>query len=108
MNYFSTPLKIGRGAYGKPVISVSPGGTAVRRFPHGNRGCWIVLVDGQRFDTGASIYHKARVVWRNENCFILDSSDIGPTEFRRESGVWKASPEAHLHRPKEPTAPAVR
>ena len=93
----------------KSVISVSPGGTVVRRYPRGNRGCWIVMVDGQRFDTGASIYHKARVVWRNENCFILDSSDIGPTEFRRESGVWKASPEAHLHRPKEnPTAPAVR
>ena len=80
----------------KPVISVSPGGTVVRRFPRGNRGCWIVMVGDQRFDTNASIYHKASVVWRNENCFILDSSDVGRIEFRRENGRWSTSPD-HLH-----------
>ena len=71
-------------------------------FPRGNRGCWIVRVGGQRFDTDASIYHKARVVWKGENCFILYSSDVGTIKFRKENGRWITSPE-HLHRPKAAT-----
>lgn len=83
----------------KPVIDVSPdGSTTVICFPRGNNGCWIVRIGDQRFDTNASIYQNARIVWKDENRFILDSSDVGPIEFRKENGRWSTSPE-HLHLP---------
>ena len=31
--------------------------------------------------------------WQENDCFILKSSDVGDIEFRKENGVWKASPE---------------
>ena len=77
-----------------PMMEISPDGKTVAILEvRGNNNCYTVNLDKQVFYTGASIYQNARGVWKTNNLFILESSDIGPTEFRRESGVWKASPE---------------
>ena len=80
-----------------PIKVTSPDGKTVAILDvRGNNNCYTVKLDKQVFHTGASIYQKARGVWKNNDLFVLESSDIGPTEFRRESGVWKASPEDHI------------
>ena len=80
-----------------PIKVISPDGKTVAILDvRGNNNCYTVKLDKQVFYTGASIYQKARGVWKNNDLFVLESSDIGPTEFRRESGVWKASPEDHI------------
>ena len=77
-----------------PIKVISPDGKTVAILDvRGNNNCYTVKLDKQVFYTGASIYQNARGVWKNNTLFVLESSDIGPTEFRRESGVWKASPE---------------
>ena len=80
-----------------PIKVISPDGKTVAiLYVRGNNNCYTVMLDKQVFYTGASIYQKARGVWKNNDLFELESSDIGPTEFRRENGVWKASPEEHI------------
>jgi|GEM_PF-2440164 len=80
-----------------PIKVISPDGKMVAiLYVRGNNKCYTVMLDKQVFHTGASIYQNARGVWKNNNLFVLESSDIGPTEFRREDGVWKASPEEHV------------
>lgn len=73
---------------------VSPDGkiTAVLS-PKGNNKCFTVKIDGQIFYTRASIYHNTKVEWQNNEHFVLKSSDVGDIEFRKDNGVWKASPE---------------
>ena len=81
-----------------PIKVASPDKqTAAILLVKGNNNCYTVKLDKQVFYTGASIYHNARGVWKNNDLFVLESSDIGPTEFRRENGIWEASPEDHLH-----------
>ncbi len=82
-----------------PIKIVSPDGqtTAILRVK-GNNNCYTVIIGEQTFYTGASIFQKAHGVWNGNDLFVLESSDIGPTEFRRENGVWRATPEEHLHR----------
>ena len=80
-----------------PIKEISPDGKTVAiLYVHGNNNCYTVKLDKQVFYTGSSIYQKVRGVWKNNDLFVLESSDIGPTEFRREDGVWKASPEEHV------------
>ena len=80
-----------------PIKVTSPDGKTVAiLYVRENNNCYTVKLDKQVFYTGASIYQKARGVWKNNDLFVLESSDIGPTEFRLESGVWKASPEDHI------------
>ena len=80
-----------------PIKVTSPDGKTVAiLYVRENNNCYTVKLDKQVFYTGASIYQKARGVWKNNDLFVLESSDIGPTEFRRESGAWKASPEDHI------------
>lgn len=82
-----------------PIKVVSPDGkTAAILWVKGNNNCYTVIIGEQTFYTAASIYHNARGVWNGNDLFVLESSDIGPTEFRRENGVWRATPEEHLHR----------
>ena len=64
----------------------------------GNNNCYTVIIGEQTFYTDASIYQKAYGVWNGNDLFVLESSDIGPTEFRRANGVWRATPEEHLQR----------
>ena len=80
-----------------PIKVISPDGKTVAiLYVRGNNNCYTVMLDKQVFHTGASIYQNARGVWKNNDFFVLESSDIGPTEFRREDGVWKASPKEHV------------
>lgn len=80
-----------------PIKVASPDGQTVAiLLVTGNNNCHTVIIGEQTFYTDASIYQKARGVWNGNDLFVLESSDIGPTEFRRESGVWKASPEEHV------------
>jgi len=80
-----------------PIKEISPDGKTVAiLYVRGNNNCYTVRLDRQVFCTGASIYQKARGVWKNNDLFVLESSDIGPTEFRREDGMWKASPKEHI------------
>ena len=76
------------------ITEVSPDGkiTAVLS-PKGNNKCFTVKIDGQIFYTRASIYHNTKVEWQNNEHFVLKSSDVGDIEFRKDNGVWKASPE---------------
>ena len=80
-----------------PMMEISPDGKTVAILEvRGNNNCYTVKLDKQVFYTGASIYQNARGVWKTNDLFVLESSDIGPTEFRRENGVWKAVPEDHI------------
>ena len=58
-----------------------------------NHYCYTVKIDEQIFYTKASIYHNTKLEWQGNDCFILKSSDVGDIEFRKENGVWKATPE---------------
>ncbi len=81
-----------------PIKVVSPDGQTVAILHvKGNNNCYTVIIGEQTFYTGASIYQKAHGVWNGNDLFVLESSDIGPTAFRRENGVWRATPEEHLH-----------
>ena len=81
-----------------PIKVVSPDGqTAAILHVKGNNNYYTVIIGEQTFYTGASIYQKAHGVWNGNDLFVLESSDIGPTAFRRENGVWRATPEEHLH-----------
>ena len=81
------------------ITEVSPGrkNTAIlsRR---GNNKCFTVKIEGQIFYTRASIYHNTKVEWKGDELFILKSSDVGDIEFRKENGVWKASPESLIRK----------
>ena len=78
----------------RPISLNSPDdkSTAVL-FRRGNGNCYTVKIDGQIFYTKASIYHNTNLEWQGNDCFILKSSDVGDIEFRKENGVWKATPE---------------
>ena len=79
----------------RPISLNSPDdkSTAVL-FRRGNGNCYTVKIDEQIFYTKASIYHNTKLEWQGNVCFILKSSDVGDIEFRKENGVWKASPES--------------
>ena len=70
-------------------------------FRRGNNNCYTVKINEQIFYTKASIYHNARCEWQGNDCFILKSSDVGDIEFRKENGVWKASPESLIRKRKD-------
>ena len=63
-------------------------------YRRGNNNCYTVKIDEQIFYTKASIYHNTKLEWQGNVCFILKSSDVGDIEFRKENGIWKASPES--------------
>ena len=67
-------------------------------YRRGNNNCYTVKIDGQVFYTHASIYHNAKSEWQGNDLFILKSSDVGDIEFRKENGVWKASPESLIRK----------
>ena len=79
-----------------PMMEISPDGKTVAILDVRGSNCYTVKLGQQVFHTGASIYRKARGEWKNDDLFILESSDIGPTEFRRGNGIWKAVPEDHI------------
>ena len=79
-----------------PIKVISPDGKTVAILDVRGSNCYTVKLGQQVFHTGASIYQKARGEWKTNDLFVLESSDIGPTEFRRENGVWKVSPEEHI------------
>ena len=83
----------------RPIKTVSPGGTVIYLLPgqKNNNYCYIVQIGTQIFHTDASIYHKIQCVWKCDDIFILDSSDVGPIEFHKENGIWTTSSE-HLHK----------
>ena len=82
----------------RPIKTVSPSGTVIYLLSgqKNNNYCYIVQIGTQIFHTDASIYHKIQCVWKCDDIFILDSSDVGPIEFHKENGIWTTSPE-HLH-----------
>ena len=67
-------------------------------YRRGNNNCYTVKIDEQIFYTKASIYHNTKLEWQENDCFILKSSDVGNIEFRKENGVWKASPESLIRK----------
>ena len=86
----------------KPVIETSnDGNNHAILVSQGNNNCYTVKIDGQVFYTHASIYHNAKSEWQGNDLFILKSSDVGDIEFRKENGVWKASPESLIRKRKD-------
>ena len=85
----------------RPISLNSPDdkSTAVL-FRRGNGNCYTVKIDEQIFYTKASIYHNTKLEWQGNDCFILKSSDVGDIEFRKENGVWKATPERLIRKNK--------
>ena len=83
----------------RPISLNSPDdkSTAVL-FRRGNNNCYTVKINEQIFYIKASIYHNVRCEWQGNDCFILKSSDVGDIEFRKENGVWKASPESLIRK----------
>ena len=83
----------------RPIKTVSPSGTVIYLLSgqKNNNYCYIVQIGTQIFYTDASIYHNIQCVWKGDDIFILDSSDVGPIEFHKENGIWTTSSE-HLHR----------
>jgi hypothetical protein len=83
----------------RPISLNSPDdkSTAVL-FRRGNNNCYTVKIDEQIFYTKASIYHNTKWEWQGNDCFIQKSSDVGDIEFRKENGVWKASPESLIRK----------
>ena len=69
-------------------------------FRRGNNNCYTVKINEQIFYTKASIYHNTKLEWQGNDCFILKSSDVGDIEFRKENGVWKATPESLIRKNK--------
>ena len=69
-------------------------------YRRGNNNCYTVKIDEQIFYTKASIYHNTKLEWQGNDCFILKSSDVGDIEFRKENGVWKATPERLIRKNK--------
>ena len=67
-------------------------------YRRGNNNCYTVKIDEQIFYTKASIYHNTKLEWQGNVCFILKSSDVGDIEFRKENGIWKASPESLIRK----------
>ena len=67
-------------------------------YRRGNNNCYTVKIDEQIFYTKASIYHNTKLEWQGNDCFILKSSDVGDIEFRKENGVWKATPESLIRK----------
>ena len=67
-------------------------------YRRGNNNCYTVKIDEQIFYTKASIYHNTKLEWQGNDLFILKSSEVGDIEFRKENGVWKASPESMIRK----------
>ena len=63
-------------------------------YRRGNNNCYTVKIDGQFFYTKVLIGHISTCDWQGNDLFILKSSDVGAIEFRKENGIWKASPES--------------
>ena len=83
----------------RPIGLNSPNDkSTVFLYRRGNNNCYTVKIDEQIFYTKASIYHNTKLEWQGNDCFILKSSDVGDIEFRKENGVWKASPESLLRK----------
>ena len=78
----------------RPISLNSPDdkSTAVL-FRRGNGNCYTVKIDEQIFYTKVLIGRISTFDWQENDCFILKSSDVGDIEFRKENGVWKATPE---------------
>ena len=62
-------------------------------YRRGNNNCYTVKIDEQIFYTKVLIGRISTFDWQGNDCFILKSSDVGDIEFRKENGVWKATPE---------------
>lgn len=75
-----------------PVRKVSPSGNVVFINPKGYNNCYKVRIGNQLFQTRASIFHNIYTSWKNDDCFVLDSSDVGIIEFRKENDCWVTSP----------------
>ena len=83
----------------RPISLNSPDdkSTAVL-FRRGNGNCYTVKIDEQIFYTKVLIGRISTFDWKENDCFILKSSDVGDIEFRKENGVWKASPESLIRK----------
>ena len=81
------------------ITEVSPDGKNIAILSmKDNDKCFTVEIAGQTFYTKASIYHNTKGEWQGNDLFILKSSDVGDIEFRKENGVWKASPESLIRK----------
>ena len=81
------------------ITEVSPDGKNIAILSmKDNDKCFTIEIAGQTFYTKASIYHNTKLEWQGNDCFILKSSDVGDIEFRKENGVWKASPESLIRK----------
>ena len=81
------------------ITEVSPDGKNIAILSmKDNDKCFTVEIAGQTFYTKASIYHNTKGEWQGNDRFTLKSSDVGDIEFRKENGVWKASPESLIRK----------
>ncbi len=67
-------------------------------YRRGNNNCYTVKIDGQFFYTKVLIGRISTFDWQGNDLFILKSSDVGDIEFRKENGIWKASPESLIRK----------
>ena len=83
----------------RPINLNSPNGKNIAiLYRRGNNNCYTVKIDGQFFYTKVLIGHISTCDWQGNDCFILKSSAGGNIEFRKENGVWKASPESLIRK----------
>ena len=79
----------------RPINLNSPNGKNIAiLYRRGNNNCYTVKIDEQIFYTKVLIGRISTFDWQENDCFILKSSDVGDIEFRKENGVWKATPES--------------
>ena len=67
-------------------------------YRRGNNNCYTLKIDGQFFYTKVLIGRISTFDWQGNDLFILKSSDVGNIEFRKENGVWKATPESLIRK----------
>ena len=83
----------------RPINLNSPNGKNIAiLYRRGNNNCYTVKIDEQIFYTKVLIGRISTFDWQGNDCFILKSSDVGDIDFRKENGVWKATPESLIRK----------